>query len=131
MKKHILLIDDDVDELKIFTDVLEELPGNYKCTYASSAFQAFDMLKFIHPHLIFIDYNLPAMNGIELLGEIKKERELMEIPVYIYSTTVSPETKRLASLLGAAGSLQKPSSIGSMRALLMRSLVTANVGVEN
>ncbi len=64
MKKHILLIDDDVDELKIFNDALEELPGNFKCTYASNAYQAMDMLKFIHPHFIFIDYNLPAMNGI-------------------------------------------------------------------
>jgi DNA-binding NtrC family response regulator len=131
MKKHILLVDDDIDELKIFMDALEEVPGSYKCTYAPNADQAVSMLKYIHPHYIFIDYNLPGMNGIDLLAEVKKDRGLQEVPVYLYSTTINTETKRLAAFLGAAGSIEKPSSVGMMRSVLRNVLVTSNVGMAS
>jgi CheY-like chemotaxis protein len=131
MKKHILLVDDDVDELKIFMEALTEVPGSFKCTYAASAIQGLDMLKYLHPHYMFLDYNLPAMNGIEMLTEIRKDRKLAEIPVYLYSTTMTMPVKNAALMLGAAGCIEKPSSIGMMRSILRNVLVTSRIGLAS
>ena len=129
MKKHILLIDDDVDELKIFMDALHDVPGSFKCTYAANAAQGLDMLKYLHPNYMFVDFNLPVMNGIDLLTEIRKDPKLDEIPVFLYSTTITPQTKVMAMHLGAAGCIEKPSSVGMMRSVLCNVLVTGNVGI--
>ena len=129
MKKHILLVDDDADELKIFSDALNEIPGSYQCTYAPTAAQGLEMLQWIHPNYIFIDYNLPVMNGLDMLAEIRADRKLDNVPVFLYSTTISPDTQLTAQYLRATGCIEKPSSVGMMRAVLLNVLVTGNVGV--
>src|SRR5687767_7458251 len=86
MKTHIFLIDDDVDEMKIFMDALKEVIGAFKCTYASNGIHALKMLLYLKPEAIFVDYNMPVMNGLELAEELKKNEELKNIPVYLYST---------------------------------------------
>jgi len=72
MNKHILLIDDDKDELLIFTDALEAKPGpgKFECSYAQSTLEAVQMLKHLVPDYIFIDYNIPKMNGLEFIDLI-------------------------------------------------------------
>ena len=130
MKKHILLIDDDLDELRIFTDAVKEMPGRYKCTYASDAPQALNMLSYLRPDFIFIDYNLPGMNGIELLEEIRRTMIMPETSIYIYSTTVSDRTRQEAFRLGASGCIEKPSSVRKMHSLLMN-VLEAGVGAES
>ena len=83
MKKHIFLIDDDYDELRIFSDALKDLPGRYTCTYANEAPKALNMLKYLRPDIIFIDYNLPGLNGIELLEEIRQQADLVPASIIL------------------------------------------------
>lgn len=123
MKKHILLIDDDKDELKLFVEALNNVPGSFKCTYANCAAQGLDMLNYLHPDFIFIDYNIPQVNGLEMLEEIKKDRKISDIPVFIYSTNISKGTSESAMALGAAGCIEKPNSIGMM-SVVLRSVVS-------
>jgi CheY-like chemotaxis protein len=115
MKKHILLIDDDKDEVKIFMDALAQADGHaVKCTYASATEQAMEMLKYLVPDLIFVDFNMPRMTGLAFLAEIKRNESLQDIPVYLYSTTINAETEKNAKLLGAAGCIEKPNSISTL-----------------
>jgi CheY-like chemotaxis protein len=69
MKTHIFLIDDDINEMKIFVDALKEVTGAFKCTYASNGIHALKMLLYLKPEAIFVDYNMPVMNGLELTRE--------------------------------------------------------------
>src|SRR5687767_13934474 len=103
MKKHILLVDDDKDELKLFMEALADVPGSFKCTYANNATQGLDMLNYLHPDFSFIDYNLPQVNGLDMLAEIKKDRRVNDIPVFLYSTNIARNTRESARALGAAG----------------------------
>jgi CheY-like chemotaxis protein len=119
MKKHIFLIDDDPDELRIFSDALKDLPGRYTCTYASEPSNALKMLKYLNPDIIFIDYNLPGMNGIELLEEIRKTTKRSRPAIYIYSTTVTDRTRSEAFRLGATGCIEKPSTVRKMNVILL------------
>lgn len=118
MKKHIFLVDDDTDEAKIFSEALNQLPGSYKCTFAKNADQALKMLEFLTPDFIISDYNLPITNGIELIDEIKKKKHLADIPCFLYSTRINPETQALAREHSVAGCIEKPFSIGGLASVL-------------
>lgn len=118
MKTHIFLVDDDIDEMKIFVDALKEVIGSCKCTYASNGIHALKILLYLRPEAIFVDYNMPVMNGLELIGEIKKNVELESIPVFLYSTHINPVVMQKARDLGIHGCLEKPCSMAEMVAAL-------------
>ena len=120
MIKKILLVDDDEDELELFMQSLEDVPGAYSCTQASSGQQALQLLNDVQPDFIFMDFNLPGMNGLELLSAIKNNHHIQHIPVYLYSTTINPETERIALQRGVSGCIEKPGSISGMTTALRK-----------
>jgi len=86
MNKHIVLIDDDVEEKEIFLAALKKTKKPYRFTYIKYAKEATAQLQKLIPDLVFIDFNMPIMNGLECLKEIKQKKDLQHIPVIIYST---------------------------------------------
>lgn len=126
MIKKILLVDDDEDELELFMQSLEDIPGAFSCTQANSGQHAMQLLAEILPDYIFMDFNLPGMNGLELIETLKKDSRSSHIPVYLYSTTISPETNRMARQCGVAGCIEKPGSIGAMTAALRSVFLSGN-----
>ena len=115
MKKHILLIDDDKDELIIFMDALRKVPhdNGFKCTYADSGSQAMEMLKYLVPDYIFADFNMPAMNGMELLYYIKRKQNLKNTELCLYSGHINEETARKAAQIGVH-CIQKSGTIAGL-----------------
>jgi len=111
MKKHILFIDDDEDELKIFTEVLNEIGTGYKCTWAKSGQQALNQLLYIQPDIIFLDIHMPGMDGFECLGSIKEMQKVKAIPVVLYSTDLHAANYDKGIKLGAAACIKKASDI--------------------
>ncbi len=67
MRPHLLLVDDDRDELMILSDALKEAGIDCICTWATDPLQALDMLHYLKADFIFMDYNMPKMNGIECI----------------------------------------------------------------
>jgi CheY-like chemotaxis protein len=65
------------------------------------------------PDLIFMDINMPIMNGIECMAEINKNPLYKNIPVVILSTDVS--RAELIFNLGAKAFIKKPSETGKLR----------------
>lgn len=111
--KTCLLIDDDQDDQEIFLLAANECGKAVKCYTVNSGVSAL-MLLDENPTLaefIFLDLNMPGMNGKQCLAEIKKRKILKDVPVIIYSTsslqTDIIETKEL----GAAMFITKPSSL--------------------
>src|SRR5215212_5313895 len=109
MKTHILLIDDDKDELTFFLDALKSVPceDGFKCTYANNARQAREMLKYLVPDYIFVDYKMSEMNGLQFLLAIKNQLGLEKPKVYLYSIFCNEKIKKAAMNLGATGAIQK------------------------
>jgi len=107
--RNILLIDDDEDDQEIFISALEELTDQVSCTPLDNAP---DALKFLengnHPDVIFLDLNMPVMNGQQFLAIVKQTAALKEIPVVIFSTSSNAETIRQTHELGADGFITKP-----------------------
>lgn len=114
MQKNILLIDDDIDELKIFTDAIKEVPGDFNCIFVSNTEEALAMLHSFIPDYIFVDFNIPKINGLDFLSAVKKTEHLKEVQVFLYSTSISIEMSKMAELLGASGSIEKTFSIAML-----------------
>ena len=112
--KTCFLIDDDVDDQEIFTIALKQVNPHLHCVTANSGDEALKKLltqnSFI-PDYIFLDLNMPRMNGKECLMEIKKHDHINHIPVIIYSTSSSQYDIHTTRLLGASSFITKPFSI--------------------
>lgn len=127
MKQHLLLIDDDKDELTIFMDALREVPheDGFKCTYASSTMQAIEMLKFLVPDFIFVDFNIPKMNGLEFISFVTGQPHLKKTKLCLYSMNINEEVDKQAKNLGAS-CIKKSGTIESLARNLSALLVTNN-----
>ncbi|MGA3158019.1 MAG: response regulator [Steroidobacteraceae bacterium] len=60
-----------------------------------------------HPFLILLDLNMPRMNGIEFLKELRKDEELKNSIVFVMTTSDADEDKAKAYNLGVAGYILK------------------------
>ena len=109
IKRKILLIDDDPDDRVFFTDALHEINNEIKCNVAENGEEALKLLSSPPlPDLIFLDLNMPVMNGLSCLFALKKDEKLKSIPVIIYTTTSDPETVNETKSRGAVAFLKKP-----------------------
>jgi CheY-like chemotaxis protein len=130
MKKVILLIDDDEDEFELFIDALHEMPFHCECMYSRNPEQALNLLCWKVPDLIFIDYNMPRINGLQCLWEIKQMKILQDVPVILYSSAVSEELTRNAISIGAALCIRKPHKVKILAETLMR-VLAMDWGIRN
>jgi len=116
MQKHLLLVDDDKDEAAFFEEALSKLPfdQNIASNYVYSAEQALEILDFIQPDYIFVDLNMPNMNGIDFLFLIKGKIDPASTKIYLRSMMITDETARLARLAGANGCIKKANTIAGI-----------------
>lgn len=122
-KKIILQIDDDADDCELFSEALQEVSdAKYHAVYDAAV--ALTLLKegSIVPDLIFLDLNMPRMNGQEFLVQLKADPALKNIPVIIFSTSNVQEMKRLTHGLGASDYISKPNDFHALKEMLRMKL---------
>jgi len=110
MAKEILLIDDDADELEVFTDALQ-LIEPFKCFQAKNLEEVMTYLETTSPAFIFIDFNMPKLNGLECLSALKESGKVENARVILYSNHITERMKKQAVELGAVNCIQKPTTI--------------------
>jgi CheY-like chemotaxis protein len=108
-KTIVFLIDDDIDDQEIFTFILSDAYPNTECVFADDGLYALEKLQDVsfNPDIIFIDINMPRLNGLEILREIKKIRRLSATPVYMYSTSNENAMVETSMKSGATGFVKK------------------------
>ncbi|MVO08505.1 response regulator [Flavobacterium sp. TP390] len=124
----ITLADDDEDDRLFFTDAFDELKIN---TVVNTFKNGKELLDFLHhpesvlPNIIFLDLNMPILNGIECLKEIKKNQKFDNIAIAIYSTSSSDQDVENTFVLGANIYIKKPSDFNTLKKVLSE-VVTIN-----
>jgi CheY-like chemotaxis protein len=122
----IFLVDDDADDREIFSLALEEVDDSIVCVTAANGFEALAKLNdnALQPTCIFLDLNMPRMDGKQCLLELKKDSALRHIPVVIYSTSSEPKDIAETLAMGASDFLAKPPGIneliGKLRVVLTK-----------
>ena len=109
--KKILLIDDDIDDQLYFKDAIAELNEMLLCEVANNGREAIEQLKNPPPpDLIFLDLNMPVMNGYECLEFLKNETRYKNIPVVIFTTSKNINDIEKSRKMGAKLFFTKPTN---------------------
>jgi two-component system, chemotaxis family, response regulator Rcp1 len=109
---HILLVEDNPQDVEITRRALEKGQVKNRLTVARDGQEALDILEAIKsddpPALILLDLNMPRLNGIEVLQVIKSDPNLRRIPVIVLTTSTREEDIVRAYDLGVNTFISKP-----------------------
>lgn len=116
-KRTFFIVDDDVDDQELFVEAVSEVDSSIACISVSNGEEALDVLKnrkIELPDMIFLDLNMPRLNGKQCLAQLKREKHLRDIPVVIYSTSSERKDIEETARLGAAHFLTKPNKFADL-----------------
>jgi CheY-like chemotaxis protein len=105
MMKKIMVVDDNVSVLKQISAILENC---YDIILAKSGDQALKIGAQEKPELIFLDIEMPEMDGFETFAKFKKEAWFGATPVVFLTGNMDEATKKMAFEYGAIDILAKP-----------------------
>lgn len=127
MRNHILLIDDDQEEVLFLCDAIQRSGVDHVCTWAKGLTHALKILDFLVPDVIIIDHNMPDGEGMESIRRIRAMKQLQPIPVILYSDGVS-EVRDQALSAGADECIRKPMVQADFEAMfgILSRLINAN-----
>jgi len=123
MSKRVLVLD---DSRTIRTSVKYTLQkSGYDVLLAENGVEGLKVLKenssmSDRPQMIITDINMPKMNGIEFIKEVKKDRQFKFIPILVLTTESQAEMKNKGKEAGAAGWLVKPFSPEQLTGVVKR-----------
>ena len=126
--QHILLADDDIDDCNFFRDALETLPLSTKLTTVHDGVQLMEYLlknPVQLPNVLFLDINMPRMNGFECLAEIRKNVQLRDLPVVMLSTCKSQDQINIVFKSGAHIYVRKPDNFDQLARVIQNALPLA------
>lgn len=105
IKPNVLIIDDDAQMLEIMTKYLS---GVAEVVTAISGKQAIDYVRKNAVDVIFLDINMPSMNGYEVLEQFRKMKECINVPVVFITSRNDKDTILNSASMGSDGILIKP-----------------------
>ena len=115
----IIIIEDDLDDQEILTDIFNELDYKNKIIFFSEGEQALEYLiaTEIEPFIIFSDINMPKLSGMELREKIHQNEHLRlkSIPYLLFSTSAEPKHVIDAYSKSIQGFFVKPSDYNEIK----------------
>lgn len=118
--EHILLIEDDDKNRKLARDVLQF--HGYRVSEATSAEDGLALARAEPPDLVLMDIQLPGMNGIQALGQLRAEERTRAIPVIAFTASVMPQDRSAIMAAGFDAFLPKPIAISEFTDTIARLL---------
>ncbi|WP_187260983.1 response regulator [Pontibacter beigongshangensis] len=120
-KVNILLVEDDYLDIMNVERELKKINVNHPIHVARNGKEALNMLRGGEgearispaPSVILLDINMPKMNGLEFLAELRREPEFSHIPVFIMTTSNEESDRFEAQRLNVAGYIVKPLTFDS------------------
>jgi two-component system response regulator len=117
-EKHILLVEDDPDDVKLTLMALEKGRVANTVEVAWDGIEALDYLfvtgkfagrdKSMMPQLILLDLKMPKMDGLEVLRRIRSDERTKLLPVVILTTSTEDRDRIESYRLGANSYIRKP-----------------------
>lgn len=107
---HILLIEDDQIEIMKLQRALKKIESRHKVTPLNNGEEALEWLNTAEqlPDLIFLDLNMPRLNGLEFLSILKSNKTLKFLPTVILTTSSNKKDLLACYEIGVAGYVLKP-----------------------
>lgn len=106
----LLIVDDSAFMRRIISDIAEEIDGVEVVGIARNGLEALEKIPKLDPDIITLDIEMPKLNGIETLKQIKKS---YKIPVIMLSSLTGTDVTIEALQIGAFDFIEKPSDLNS------------------
>ena len=106
MKKKVLVVDDNKNNVRLLTDILDE--AGYTVFTADNGQPVLDMTYHLKPDAILLDIMMPMMDGFQVCELLKKDHETKDIPVLIITARTDARDLHKAFELGAFDYVKKP-----------------------
>lgn len=105
----IFYTDDDRDDLEFFREIVDMIDDSVEVVTLRDGQE---LMNALHnppptPHCIFLDINMPGMNGFEALKQVRKSEQHKELPIVMFSTSGDNGTIQKSRELGASLFVQK------------------------
>jgi hypothetical protein len=106
-KRHFLLVDEDIAEMRLFVDAFERMNLDCKCTYANTMTHAMKILQFVIPDKLFVCLDKDVSGNLEQVRLMKQDKRLKHVEVIVYCENMH-YYRLLAHGLGASICMNKP-----------------------
>ena len=119
----VIIADDDLDDHYIIKQAFDDVCPSFSCL---SVFNGIELLEKMNaqqnesfnPDLVLMDLNMPLLNGLGALAQIRQNEALKKIPVYMLSTSRFDYDKTKALELGADDFFTKPNKYSELRDII-------------
>jgi len=110
MESHkILIVDDDYQNLQVLYAYLNDIDPSFTVIKTNRSKKALKLAKNRLPDLIITDWEMPSLNGLELITELKKDNETKDIPVIMLTgIMLASDNLKVAFETGAVDFIPKP-----------------------
>ena len=114
----ILLGEDDADDQEMLKDVFTSIDAAFVLFFVNNGNEIISALEKLKddqlPCLIVLDYNMPGLNGADILRELGTNERYKNIPKVVWSTAVSEKFKDICIQLGAVDYVIKPNNMAGL-----------------
>ena len=121
-RKPIAVVDDDADDRFLVQEAFTNAGYQDEFIHFENGPQ---FMEYLHnttqvdlPSIVFLDLNMPVIEGKEILREIKRADKWAHIPVIVFTTANSDIEKRMCFQLGASSYITKPAPLSEMERLV-------------
>jgi CheY-like chemotaxis protein len=116
--QQILLGEDDADDEELLKELFASVDGAFSLLFINNGRKLVDYLHKAPddglPCLIVLDYNMPQLNGEEILKELQSSPRFAHIPKIIWSTSQSDSYRKRCLDAGADDYIIKPASVNEL-----------------
>lgn len=113
--RFILLGEDDTDDQEMLKEVFISIDTSFILFFVNNGKEILSALEKLKddqmPCLIILDYNMPGLNGADILRELNTNERYIEIPRVVWSTSSSEKFRQICMQLGAIDYVIKPTSV--------------------
>ena len=116
--KFILIGEDDADDQEMLKEVFSSIDSSFVLLFVNNGSEILSALGKLRddqmPCLIVLDYNMPGLNGADILKELGTNERYKPIPRIVWSTSTSEKFRNLCLELGAADYVIKPNNVNDL-----------------
>lgn len=120
--RFILVGEDDPDDQALLQEVFAETDPEITLVFVDTGIQMLSILETLdpgqQPSLLILDYNMPGLNGGDILKAINGNEKYIAIPKILWSTSDSDRFRKFCLDMGALDYIIKPSSIVELKKIV-------------
>ena len=121
MMRHLLIIEDSDEDFEMISIILKDLNPQLQFTRYDDGMTAYEFIsdrKNRIPDLVFLDLNLPEMDGREFILKIKQDPQLKRVPIIAFTTSNNPKDVNFCYEHGINAYVTKPVDLAELQNLL-------------